>query len=58
LSESKEFAMRLTALLLLLSTAAAQAHEGHGLSGGHWHATDSILWIALAVGLGLWWSRK
>ena len=50
--------MRLTALLLLLSTAAAQAHEGHGLSGGHWHATDSILWIALTVGLGLWWSRK
>ncbi len=36
----------------------AQAHEGHGLSGGHWHATDSILWIALAVGLGLWWYRQ
>lgn len=49
--------MRLSALLLLLGTAA-QAHDGHGLTGSHWHATDSLLWIALAVGLGLWWSRK
>ena len=51
--------MRLLTLLTMLSTAA-QAHDGHGLAGSHWHATDSAMWIALglAIGLGLWWSRK
>ena len=47
----------LTALALL--TAPLHAHDGHGLSGGHWHATDTAIWIALALaGLALWWSRK
>ena len=51
--------MRLLALLTLLSTAA-QAHDGHGLSGSHWHVTDIAMWMALglAIGLGLWWTRK
>ena len=29
--------------------SAAFAHEGHGLSGTHWHATDSWGWLVLAV---------
>jgi len=24
----------------LMSTATAFAHDGHGLGGAHWHATD------------------
>ena len=42
-----------------LAATLAQAHDGHGLSGGHWHATDTLGWIALALALGvLWISRK
>jgi hypothetical protein len=50
-----------TSLALALALAAAQlhAHDGHGLAGGHWHATDASLWIALALAaLALWWGRK
>jgi hypothetical protein len=36
------------------------AHEGHGLSGGHWHATD--LWGFVALGavaaLAVWLRRR
>jgi len=35
------------ALATLASSAASWAHEGHGLEGGHWHATD--VWGLLAV---------
>ena len=45
----------------LFLCAAAQAHEGHGLSGSsHWHATDTLLMIGAAAvaAAGLWWSRR
>ncbi|NBU89182.1 MAG: hypothetical protein EBS16_08280 [Betaproteobacteria bacterium] len=32
------------------------AHDGHGLTGSHWHATD--VWgfaLALAVAVVMWW---
>ena len=35
------------ALATLAASAAAWAHEGHGMEGGHWHATD--IWGLLAV---------
>ena len=35
------------ALVTLAANAAAWAHEGHGMEGGHWHATD--IWGLLAV---------
>ena len=35
------------ALAMLAASAAACAHEGHGMEGGHWHATD--IWGLLAV---------
>ncbi len=46
--------------LLLLSSSLAHAHEGHGLFGSHWHATDTAGWIAalVAVAVGLWFYRK
>jgi hypothetical protein len=37
----------------------ALAHDGHGLFGTHWHATDALGFVAVALGLGLaWWFGK
>ncbi len=38
----------------------ARAHDGHGLSGSHWHASDSGGFVALAVlvAVAVWSSRK
>jgi MYXO-CTERM domain-containing protein len=51
-----------TALAAALSTLplAVVAHDGHGLTGPHWHATDAWGFVALAVVLGaaLWWRRR
>ena len=35
------------------------AHEGHGLQGTHWHASDSVGFVALAVlaAAALWLGR-
>lgn len=38
----------------------AYAHEGHGIdSASHWHATDTVglLGLAVAVGLVVWFTR-
>ena len=45
-----------------LSTGASTvfAHDGHGLTGAHWHATD--VWGFVVVGglavAAIWYSRK
>ena len=38
----------------------ALAHEGHGLAGPHWHATDTWGFVVTAVlaGAALWFGRK
>jgi hypothetical protein len=37
----------------------AHAHDGHGLFASHWHATDVLGFIALALGLSIaWWMTK
>ncbi len=45
---------------VLTSTPLTYAHDGHGLMGSHWHATD--LWGFLAVGvllaIAIWQGRK
>ena len=45
--------------LINLATTAAFAHNGHGLAGTHWHATDVLGFVAaaLAVGVAVWLSR-
>lgn len=47
------------AALLAAVALPVQAHDGHGLSGAHWHATDA--WGLLVVGalaaLAIWFSR-
>jgi len=54
-------ATKLTVLLALLTGAdTLLAHEGHGMTGAHWHATDLWGFVAMAVlvGVVIWQSRK
>ena len=39
---------------------AAAAHDGHGLAGPHWHATDPWGFVVLAAvaAAAIWWRRK
>ena len=45
-----------SAMAALSSTVFA--HDGHGLSGSHWHSTDAwgFVALALAIGAALWMS--
>jgi hypothetical protein len=52
--------MKQTIALIAGLPLAALAHEGHGMEGSHWHATD--LWgfavlLALAAA-ALWWHGR
>lgn len=49
----------LTSLLLLLPLLA-HAHEGHGPSGPHWHASDAWGFVVggVAVAAALWWRGR
>jgi hypothetical protein len=56
---------RLTTPLITLAGTAligpvAHAHDGHGLFGAHWHATDAWGFVALigAAAMALWLTRK
>lgn len=45
---------------LVTASASASAHDGHGLVGTHWHATDTLGFVLVAV-LALaaaWFSGK
>ena len=43
---------------LWMGAAAVFAHEGHGLSGTHWHATDTVglLLVGGLAALAIWLS--
>jgi hypothetical protein len=47
-------------LLLTLIGSGVAAHDGHGFSGVHWHASDLFgPAVALAVGAAaVWWTRR
>ena len=49
-------------MLACLATCAtgAWAHEGHGLAGSHWHASDTLgfVVVALLAAAAVWLSRK
>ena len=58
---TRRLAPRLSAAFTACTGAAsALAHDGHGLTGGHWHATDAAVYIALAAAVvaALWLGRK
>jgi len=44
----------------LMSARITFAHDGHGLQGSHWHATD--LWgfvvIGVVLAVAIWQGRK
>jgi hypothetical protein len=44
---------------LLLAAQATLAHDGHGLAGAHWHATDTVglLLVGGLAALAVWFSR-
>jgi hypothetical protein len=48
------------ALSAALMTSSAFAHEGHGLVGSHWHATDpwGLIALVLVVAAALWAARR
>ena len=46
------------AFALLAANGLALAHEGHGMQGSHWHASDLLgLVFGLAVAALVWRSR-
>jgi hypothetical protein len=49
-----------TLVTALIAATPALAHDGHGLFGAHWHASDAWGFVVLAalVGLAIWSSRK
>lgn len=51
---------RLTVLVTTLTALPVFAHEGHGLFGSHWHATDAMGFVGVAalIGFAIWMSRK
>ncbi|MBX3655186.1 MAG: hypothetical protein KF686_13450 [Ramlibacter sp.] len=46
--------------VLLAWTTSTFAHEGHGLSGAHWHSTDvwGFLAAGAAVALAAWFGGR
>jgi hypothetical protein len=58
--ESPEKIMKSIAATLMSTLAGASfAHDGHGFSGIHWHATDVWGFVALggALAVAIWLSR-
>jgi len=54
----QHFVRRCTPSALAAWSAGALAHDGHGLTGSHWHASDTwgVIALAVAVGLTAWLS--
>jgi len=46
------------ALTALAASAATWAHDGHGMDGGHWHATDIWGLLAVAAAAALYYHRR
>jgi hypothetical protein len=49
-----------TTVSLSFGAGIAAAHDGHGFSGVHWHASDLFgpaVLLALA-GAAVWWTRR
>jgi hypothetical protein len=44
----------------LMGATATFAHDGHGLAGMHWHATDTWGFVAVAamIAVAIWFARK
>jgi len=49
---------KLAVLTALAANATAWAHEGHGMEGGHWHATDVWGLLAVAAAVALYYHHR
>jgi hypothetical protein len=49
----------IAAYALFYWTTSVFAHENHGLSGSHWHATDvwGFMALGVAIALAIWLGR-
>jgi hypothetical protein len=60
---NKLFTIKLIAIQAIITPATAifahDLHDGSGLLGSHWHASDAFGFVifAVAIGLALWSSR-
>ncbi len=50
---ARSIASKLACTSLLLAPLAALAHDGHGHTGSHWHATDVWGFVAVAAALAV-----
>jgi len=52
--------IKLTSGIMALGTGSVFAHPGHGLYGSHWHVTDVIgfVGVAVAIAIALWLSES
>ena len=52
--------MKTISALILGLPFLAQAHEGHGMQGSHWHATDLLGFaiVLAAVAATVWWRGR
>jgi predicted alpha/beta hydrolase len=56
----KSFTIKLIAIQAIITPATAIfAHDGHNLSGSHWHASDvfGFVILAAAIGMAFWFGR-
>ncbi len=57
---NKLFTIKLIAIQEIITPATSiYAHDGHSLTGSHWHASDvfGFVILAAAIGLTLWFGR-
>jgi hypothetical protein len=53
--------LRIAAGAAALASLPVRAHDGHGIEGPHWHATDAVGFLVVGVvaaALAWWMSRK
>ena len=56
----KSFAIKFIAIQIIIAPASVLfAHDGYGLEGSHWHASDvfGFALLAVAIGISLWFGR-
>ena len=56
----KSIAIKLIAIKAIITPASVLfAHDGHGLEGSHWHASDVVGFglLAVAICASLWFGR-
>jgi len=49
---------KLATLAALAANATAWAHDGHGMEGSHWHATDTWGLLAIAAAAALYYHHR